>query len=747
MLQSSVAWRFGIGFVLTLSARASLAQSTLYVDAGASGANNGSSWCDAYVDLPNALSAAGASGGAVSEIRVAGGIYRPITGPYQTTGQRSATLRLVSGVALLGGYAGCGSPTPDARDFSLHESILSGDLLGNDGPAFTNYEENSYQIVTYDDPAAQGVVLDGFTIAGGNADGASPLNQGGGVHIRSGTTKCIPGGPTIRNCILRDNRANHHGAINDHGLGTVIENCTFRDNFAGEEGAGLLIHSGPTQVTNCEFINNTVDGEGGGAWAGHDDDASCTAPSQPNFVNCTFRGNRANGSVSPGLGKGGGLFSEFNSPSLTQCVFENNEAVFQGGGINADRTGALIQDCTFRDNSSAGVEGILGSGNGGGAWLRGESLLFGGTPRVLRSSFAGNFADSYGGGLSLQDSAARVAECDFTGNSADGRGGAIRISGGQPRIVRCTFEANDGGYHGGGLGVESPGGHVFLWNSIFRRNSAGGGGALWSHNAAATVGNCSFTGNHAGYGGAVDLGTSVATFINDTFAANTVFNMTGEMGVGTVGSFSSFNNVSPSQVTFQNCILWNGVQPFRNQDASVITISHSDVRGGWLGVGNVSTNPYFGDPDGPDDVIGTADDNFQLCSGSGAYSAGSNAALPADVADVDGDGDTAEIVPLDLAGSDRISAGSVDMGAYEGASQICPPPFCLYGDVNTSGAVNFGDVALIVQAFQGRAWSIAYDDADIFPCGGNGTVSFQDASAAVATFRGAPPCGNVCYSP
>ncbi len=52
-------------------------QPAVYVDDSASGTNDGSSWCDAYVYLQDALAAAAASGGAVTEIRVARGTYTP----------------------------------------------------------------------------------------------------------------------------------------------------------------------------------------------------------------------------------------------------------------------------------------------------------------------------------------------------------------------------------------------------------------------------------------------------------------------------------------------------------------------------------------------------------------------------------------------------------------------------------------------------------------------------------------------
>ena len=104
------------------------AAQTIYVDADANGLNNGSSWMDAYRYLQDALAAA-LSG---DEIWVAEGIYKPDQGVGITPGDREATFQLKNGVTLKGGYAGLGEPDPNARDIQLYETILSGDLNGND---------------------------------------------------------------------------------------------------------------------------------------------------------------------------------------------------------------------------------------------------------------------------------------------------------------------------------------------------------------------------------------------------------------------------------------------------------------------------------------------------------------------------------------------------------------------------------------------------------------------------------------
>ena len=174
---------------------ATAAAAPVYVDPeGTCVPKDGSSWCNAYDNLQIAIALATIN----TEIRVAQGTYRPDGG----TGDRLATFLLRDGVVINGGYAGFGEADPDARDVALYETILSGDLNGDDGPDFANYADNSYHILTYNDPNAEDVVLDGFTISHGNADGTGPAgtitNQGGAIHIRGNSQICISGGPTIR---------------------------------------------------------------------------------------------------------------------------------------------------------------------------------------------------------------------------------------------------------------------------------------------------------------------------------------------------------------------------------------------------------------------------------------------------------------------------------------------------------------------------------------------------------------------
>ena len=159
-----------LALVLTLPTLAHA--KTLYVDANAPGLNDGSSWSNAYRYLQDALADAEAAEKPV-EIRVAQGVYRPDRSSAHPEGtrDRKASFCLLDEVALKGGFAGLGASDPNARDIARYESVLSGDLAGDDVPVADpcnlvtepTRTENSYTIVTAS-PCGRSAVLDGFTI-------------------------------------------------------------------------------------------------------------------------------------------------------------------------------------------------------------------------------------------------------------------------------------------------------------------------------------------------------------------------------------------------------------------------------------------------------------------------------------------------------------------------------------------------------------------------------------------------------
>lgn len=105
----------------------------VYVDGGASGNDNGSSWSDAFRNLRSALAAASSG----DEIWVAAGTYYPDEGGTAVDDARNSTFTLVNGVALYGGFSGSETLLSE-REWEGNETILSGDLNQNDEPGFIN---------------------------------------------------------------------------------------------------------------------------------------------------------------------------------------------------------------------------------------------------------------------------------------------------------------------------------------------------------------------------------------------------------------------------------------------------------------------------------------------------------------------------------------------------------------------------------------------------------------------------------
>jgi len=345
---------------------------TIYVDGDAAGANDGSSWADAYNYLQDALADANSSPKPV-EIHVAQGVYKPdrSNGEPNGAGDREATFQLISGVTLKGGYAGFGEPDPNARKIELYETILNGDLGGNDvnnvsGSWWQSREENSCHVVTgsYTKPCA---TLDGFHITAGIAMGFSP-------------------GPNSRGA----------GMYNNSGSPTVT-NCKFSENLADLDGAGMYNHNSNPKVTNCTF------GGYWGHWAFGSGGGMCNVHSSPKVTECTFSG------VAAGLG--GGIYNScYSNPVIRNCKIAGRGQ--NGGGIACDGESApLITNCTL---------GGLAYEDGGAIYCIGGS-----SPLITNCVIGGCADEGAGGGLAcLEGSSPTIGNCTFVGNSALGGPGA-----------------------------------------------------------------------------------------------------------------------------------------------------------------------------------------------------------------------------------------------------------------------------------------------------------------------------------
>lgn len=311
--------------------------SVLYVDADATGLNDGKSWTDAFTELRYALGWASYCPG-VTQVWVAQGLYCPTAGT-----DRTATFQLVDSLALYGGFAG-GETALYGRDLMTNMTELGG-YIGSGAST-----DNSYHVVTGSGTNTT-AVLDGFFVHGGFANGGGTDDNGGGIYISSGS-------PQIANVTMSSNYAGANGGgicISDGS--PQITDVILEFNVADNHGGGIYLFGGPPQIkiTDVTFWHNQAGAHGGGMY--------CEA-SSPDLVNVMFFENIAND-------RGGGMFNEMGTGlTVTNAVFANNMIIWSGGGGGAiynSYAGAMLINVTIAYNSA-------GLGWGGGIFNLGSIL-------------------------------------------------------------------------------------------------------------------------------------------------------------------------------------------------------------------------------------------------------------------------------------------------------------------------------------------------------------------------------------
>ena len=286
----------------------------VYVDRDATGADDGTSWTNAFITLRTALDAVAPG----DEVWVAEGLYIPTDGiPFG--GSQSESFLINEPIRLYGGFDGT-ETSLDERAGLFEQTILSGDRLGDDGPDFTNIGDNSYRVVSV---FSDDVTIDGFVIERGNRAPPTGSNEGGG-----GLGFAMNAGyATIRNVVFRHNRG-----------------------FGGFGGGGAVLAKGsePVSFVRCVFEENRHEAEGlggGGAVAG-------AVNQHLTFVGCIFRRNVATDGFNTSFVRGGAIYHR-GDVVLSSCVFVANRAVsgsVAAGGAAYSTDTMTIDHCTFVGN-------------------------------------------------------------------------------------------------------------------------------------------------------------------------------------------------------------------------------------------------------------------------------------------------------------------------------------------------------------------------------------------------------------
>ncbi len=450
----------------------------IYVDDDAPGANNGTSWANAFRNLQSALSAATPG----TQIWVAAGTYRPTAGT-----NRGETFSLRPGVAVYGGFPGNGTGcSPAHRDWQAHPTILSGNI---GDPAVAT--DNSHRVVTANNVGASSV-LDGFHLVDARSNG-----NGGGLYVQaSGAGQ--QSSPTLARLRVADNRASAKGAgtclyaVNGGLVAPVFQEVAFEGNEALYDGGGLcaMAQGASLQASfnGCVFLQNQTPQKGGAlyAWAASGGNLSL------DFSACSFGGNTAGA-----LGGAGYHFSRSGGNlqiSSSDCEFTDNAAP-HGGAFYQHAAGGALNLQTERSLFSGNVATV---GNGGAICFLSE-FAGGGNQAVLSNALFENNSSAQGGALFVStlragQTAVQVSATRFANNSAaQNGGGAFHYtlntgSASALQFTNCVFQTNTANKSGGALYLNAntsspmPTG---LTNCTLYGNGAGTGGC--AHNIAATA--------------------------------------------------------------------------------------------------------------------------------------------------------------------------------------------------------------------------------------------------------------------
>ncbi|MCP4439018.1 MAG: choice-of-anchor D domain-containing protein, partial [Aureispira sp.] len=685
--------------------------SGLFVDITATGANNGSSWTDAYTSLKTATDAA-ISG---DTILVAAGTYTA------SSSDRTAAFDVQSGVMIYGGFAG-GETQLSQRNWAANPTIMSGDI-GAQG----NNSDNSYNVVRMQN-ASTSTLLDGLIIQDGNATGGGyPHNRGGGLSnngMFAGNSS-----PTIQNCTFRWNTGTYGGAISNMSnfggaVNATITGCLFYENTSN---AGAAIDNGTYQggsnssvITNCTFADNTgtsinnpngnasitvqnsVIWDSGSALYNHGNEATvqyCLLKNGSLPSGTTNGGNNILG-TNPGFVDAGN--DNYALKAFSVGVDAGSNAFLPGSYsldlLNNSRTVNTTVDLGAIETASSSsliyvdVDAVAGN-NDGTDWANAYTSLKSATDAaisgvsiwVAEGTYTASSSDRtvafdvqsgvmiYGGfdatetQLSQRDWAAHPTilsgDIGAQGNNSDNSYNVVRMQNASSTTLLDGLIIQDGNAtgssypnnRGGGLsnnGMFSGNSSPTIQNCIFRWNAGTYGGAISNmsnFNGAvdATITGCLFYENTSNAGAAIDNGTYQGGTNSSVITNCTFADNTG----------ASINNPNGNaSITIQNSILWDDT-PLANY-ANEATVQYSSIKGASLATGTtnggnnqMATDPLFTD---------AANDNYTLQGTSPAIAGGSNALLPGGYT-------------LDLAHNNRTIGTTTEIGCYEDAASSADP--------------------------------------------------------------------------
>lgn len=333
-------------------------------------------------------------------------------------------------------------------------------------------------------------------------------------------------------------------------------------------GKAITVRStnGPEQtIIDCMGQNGTS-GSGGYEGRGHRGFYFHQAEKADSVLRgFTIRGGRINGSVippddmrwnlSPSHPIGGGIYCEYSSPTIVDCVIRDCSTEI-GGGIGCVGGEPAIVDCLVENCTAGGFVFAESGGRGGGIGLiRGANAEI--SNCIIRNNTVYHWG--MGAGIYWRRSSAVVTDCEISFNG--------------PRM-------ENGFMSGGGVYCTGPQTKVVLRNCVISHNSAIMGSGLYTE-AGINITDCS----------AADCPVCRVEVTNCTVAHNRLI-PSPLMRPTADGAIQSHG----SDIRIMNSIVWynEGLAITLIGPASNSPVNFCDVQGGYPGgIGNINKDPLF----------------------------------------------------------------------------------------------------------------------------------------------------------
>jgi len=401
----------------------------IFVDTDATGANDGTSWTDAYTDLQTAIDNATSS----DEIWIAQGVYRADGGAFTIPGT-------IDGVEVYGGFES-GDSFSD-RDPQAHRTILSGDVDDDD------VDPDGDDIIEDADPDND--ATDAENINGSNN---RVLLMDGGNGVGTNVSANVTRATVIDGLTVTAGRSNGDGSglycdgfDSGNECSPTLRRIVFSGNATGIGSRGGAIHNtgasngtASPRIINVTFTGNAAISSGAPGRGGAISNRARNGTASPTITNATFTDNAAEEAAAIiNVGGNGGTADL----TLTNTTFTGNTATGSGGVVLEIDASSSITNAIFWGNDGGGDGEIAVNNSSGGGPTLSHTIVEGGDGGVTVFSGSVTYLDDSGGSVSFANSTNLDRDPQFAGGpslaGADGVFGTVddsmNVAPGSPAI-------------------------------------------------------------------------------------------------------------------------------------------------------------------------------------------------------------------------------------------------------------------------------------------------------------------------